>query len=252
MAIIPTSWNDQNMDWDYPNPTELKYSLALFEAVKERIDAIPATLRNTMNSYSAGIPNFYSYACGLPSENVAIDYDFLRYIRDATVNMTPFFIDTEYSDWETPNDCFYISPSAGFGVNIVYTVFPKPLFPEQIQEKAGDNFATLPARCCSHNDLVEFFKSTKKALDCMRYTKIKNCCVKTSIIDSARHDPPYPDNLYGIVSGNVNPVLHAKDYNWTDFYGRIYSSSTWYNNGSSSTGNKPRLLSDMLVYVKSK
>ena len=37
---LPTSWTDQGMDWNNPDPSDIKYSLALREAIFERINVL--------------------------------------------------------------------------------------------------------------------------------------------------------------------------------------------------------------------
>lgn len=153
MALsLPTSWTDKNMNWDDPDPGDINYTLALREAIYERVSVV-------------GVEPFKNYLADklifVPDKERLRSYEFLKWVKDSIDLLAPKFVDVEYRK--------YLEPDAQIKWS---DYFPKRLTSSELQVKIPESFLKIPYKG-SNIEYKEFFKGAKKALDMMQYAPIR-------------------------------------------------------------------------------
>lgn len=149
---IPSGWYDMGMDWDNPNPSELKYTLALLGAIEERL---------MVKDYHGEIdpPDFHIFYGSTRTR------DMISYLSKNIDDLLSIsrFIDMDYQEYHVPSAQFY-------GLDD----FPKGLRLVDIQKKYPDVSFYPPYNCASNTEVAEYYKACKIILSELRYTSAKN------------------------------------------------------------------------------
>lgn len=158
--ILPTSWNDQGMNWNNPDPSDIRYSLALREAIFERINVLNVFPTPNVN----GLDYFYHF---LPDQHKTSMQKFVKWVYLMIDFLAQRYADVNYRGYLETNTPYRFNQS-GFAA----APFPRTYnSASELQEKINEIFVCLPYNETS-NKYIDFFKGAKKALDMMRYSKI--------------------------------------------------------------------------------
>lgn len=161
MALtIPTSWNDLGMNWNNPDPSDIKYALALREAIYERISVLNVFPTPNVD----GTDDYYHF---LPDKNKISMQKFAKWVYLMIDYLAQRYADMDYKGYlelDTPYR-FYQSSFSNVGFPRTYNSA------SELQKKIKEIFVCIPYNETS-DKYVDFFKGAKKALDMMRYSKI--------------------------------------------------------------------------------
>ena len=173
---IPSGWYDMGMDWDNPNPSELKYTLALIGAIEERL---------MVKDYHGEIdpPGFHIFYGSTHTRDMI--YYLKKYMAELLSYELPRFIDMDYQDYHVPSAQFY-------GLDD----FPKGLRLVDIQKKYPDVSFYPPYNFASNTEVAEYYKACKILLSELRYTSAKNIYTWGNVSDQATGNYISNDDYY--------------------------------------------------------
>lgn len=226
MDII-NGWNDKGMDWDNPQPENILYYQAIYQALYQRYKASNTSL------------NQITYTFPEPNTICTIDYinnfaEMFRRLIDSEQ-----YVDGDYTDYVLPKEETAEKPFS-------YSDMPKLLdFSNFTDIEQGAPHMLLGS--ASRDEIIQALKTLKKNICKLRYTRFKKFGLKIQYhFSGGRHDPPsvreaidgayenllksqpdyfYPGENIGAVQSNLKIGGWSTHYTTNDdgYCGYVYS-----------------------------
>ena len=162
--IPPVSWDDKGMDWESPDPGNIDYFRAIWEAITERIILTKQNPNEVLHSMMQYRP--WSIAA-------------MNAIRDSICILAPFFVNMEFTDYKED-----------------LSDFPKMWSYRELIDAEGCRFCEHPGMgSCNAAEWAEWLKTVKNAINKLTAVNFSGVSGTYLSRSGSEHDPPFSESI---------------------------------------------------------
>ena len=160
----PVSWEDKGMDWESPDPGNIDYYRAIWEAITERTILIRQNPNEALHSMMQFRP--WSIAA-------------MNAIRDAVYDLAPYFVNMEFNDYKED-----------------LSDFPKMWSCSELIEAEECRICEYPGPgSCNAAGWSEWLKAVKNAINKLTAVNFSGVSGSYFSRSGSIHDPPFSESI---------------------------------------------------------